>query len=135
VGPKEAVCTWAGVMGSRHMTITRSTRRIVRQGLKHWRHGLGVWVCLRHRLLRLRMGAHQYDRNTHTGDCLSMALLSLLNQVSITQMVFLYHYPHDFDLTAAFYRLAISLLMVPRTTSQCCRPFSQHWNHVVLSSV
>ena len=77
-----------------------------------------------------------YFFGAHTGDHLSTALLSLLDRVSITPKgISVCDYPHNFDLTAAFYRLTISLLMVPKTTLQCCGPCSQHWNCVVLSSV
>ena len=63
MGPKEAACTWAGVTGSRCVTITRFTRCVMRQGLKHQRHGPGVWACLGLGLLRPKTGVRQYDCN------------------------------------------------------------------------
>jgi len=65
VGPQEAACTWAGVTGSRRVTVTRSARRVVRRGLKRRRRGPGVWARLGLGLLRPRAEVRRCNRNIH----------------------------------------------------------------------
>jgi len=98
VGPKEATCTWAGVTGSRHVTIARSVRCIVRRGLKHRWHGPGVWACLGLGLLRPKTGARWYDRNTKAqidklkadkaSDAASLVWLSSIRKVATPARLF-----------------------------------------------
>jgi len=68
VGPQEAACTWAGVTGSRRVTVTRSARRVVRRGLKRRRRGPGVWARLGLGLLRPRAEVRRCNRNKTTTD-------------------------------------------------------------------